>query len=61
MPLLGPPLQLAGVVGLLVVASLGLGLLISIVSDSEAWIDLGYRFHPTCAPDDHNPAQKVSS
>ncbi|HET7827955.1 MAG TPA: ABC transporter permease [Candidatus Limnocylindrales bacterium] len=34
-PMLGTPLQLAGVVGLLIVASLGLGLLISIVSDSE--------------------------
>jgi ABC-2 type transport system permease protein len=34
-PMLGTALQLAGVVGLLVVASLGLGLLISIVSDSE--------------------------
>ena len=34
-PMLGTPIQLAGVVGLLIVASLGLGLLISIVSDSE--------------------------
>jgi ABC-2 type transport system permease protein len=34
-PLLGSPAMLAGVVALLVLASLGLGLLISIVSDSE--------------------------
>ena len=34
-PMLGTPLQLATVVSLLIVASLGLGLLISIVSDSE--------------------------
>jgi len=34
-PLLGNPLLLAGLVALLVVASLGLGLLIAIVSDSE--------------------------
>jgi ABC-2 type transport system permease protein len=34
-PMLGTPLQLATVVTLLIVASLGLGLLISIVSDSE--------------------------
>jgi ABC-2 type transport system permease protein len=34
-PLLGTPVQLAGVVGLLIFASLGLGLLISIISDSE--------------------------
>ena len=34
-PMLGSPLTLAGVVALLVIASLGLGLLISIVSDSE--------------------------
>jgi ABC-2 type transport system permease protein len=34
-PMLGTPLQLAAVVALLVSASLGLGLLISIVSDSE--------------------------
>jgi len=34
-PLLGSPMLLAGIVGLLVLASLGLGLLISIVSDSE--------------------------
>jgi ABC-2 type transport system permease protein len=34
-PLLGSPALLTGVVALLVVASLGLGLLISIVSDSE--------------------------
>jgi ABC-2 type transport system permease protein len=34
-PMLGTAAQLAGVVGLLIVASLGLGLLISIVSDSE--------------------------
>ena len=33
--MLGTPLQLATVVSLLIVASLGLGLLISIVSDSE--------------------------
>lgn len=34
-PLLGDPANLAGVLALLIVASLGLGLLISIVSDSE--------------------------
>jgi ABC-2 type transport system permease protein len=34
-PMLGSPLMLTGVVALLVLASLGLGLLISIVSDSE--------------------------
>src|SRR4029079_4044664 len=34
-PMLGAPVQLATVVSLLIVASLGLGLLISIVSDSE--------------------------
>jgi len=34
-PMLGSPATLAGVVTLLIVASLGLGLLISIVSDSE--------------------------
>ena len=34
-PMLGTPVQLATVVTLLIVASLGLGLLISIVSDSE--------------------------
>ena len=34
-PMLGTPLQLAGVVSLLIVSSLGLGLLISIISDSE--------------------------
>lgn len=34
-PLLGDPLALAGILALLVVASLGLGLLIAIVSDSE--------------------------
>jgi len=34
-PLLGDPLALAGVLALLIVASLGLGLLISIISDSE--------------------------
>src|SRR3954454_139778 len=34
-PMLGSPLTLAGVVALLIVASLGLGLLISIISDSE--------------------------
>lgn len=34
-PLLGPPAMLALVVGLLLVASLGLGLLISVISDSE--------------------------
>lgn len=34
-PLLGDPLLLAGMVGLLVLASLGLGLLIALVSDSE--------------------------
>ena len=34
-PMLGSPMTLAGVVALLVVASLGLGLLISIISDSE--------------------------
>ncbi|HEX5828977.1 MAG TPA: ABC transporter permease [Candidatus Limnocylindrales bacterium] len=34
-PMLGTPLMLTGVVALLVLASLGLGLLISIVSDSE--------------------------
>lgn len=34
-PLLGDPALLAGVIALLIVASLGLGLLISIVSDSE--------------------------
>jgi len=34
-PLLGDPALLAGVMALLIVASLGLGLLISIVSDSE--------------------------
>jgi ABC-2 type transport system permease protein len=34
-PMLGSPFTLAGVVALLIVASLGLGLLISIISDSE--------------------------
>jgi ABC-2 type transport system permease protein len=34
-PMLGSPAVLAGVVALLIIASLGLGLLISIVSDSE--------------------------
>jgi ABC-2 type transport system permease protein len=34
-PLLGSPAELAAVVGLLIFASLGLGLLISIISDSE--------------------------
>jgi ABC-2 type transport system permease protein len=34
-PMLGDPLLLGGIVGLLILASLGLGLLISIVSDSE--------------------------
>ena len=34
-PMLGAPGALAGVIGLLLVASLGLGLLISVVSDSE--------------------------
>lgn len=34
-PLLGSPLLVAGVVGLLVFASLGIGLLISVISDSE--------------------------
>ena len=34
-PMLGSPAALAGVVALLIVASLGLGLLISIISDSE--------------------------
>lgn len=34
-PMLGDPANLAGVLALLIVASLGLGLLISIVSDSE--------------------------
>jgi ABC-2 type transport system permease protein len=34
-PLLGSPFELAGVVGLLIFASLGLGMLISSVSDSE--------------------------
>lgn len=34
-PMLGDPLLLAGIVALLMLASLGLGLLISIVSDSE--------------------------
>ncbi|CAN5710238.1 hypothetical protein BH24CHL8_BH24CHL8_09420 [soil metagenome] len=34
-PLLGSPLVLAGIVALIVLASLGLGLLISVVSDSE--------------------------
>nr|MBA3851466.1 ABC transporter permease [Chloroflexota bacterium] len=34
-PLLGSPLVLAGVIALVVFASLGLGLLISVVSDSE--------------------------
>ncbi len=34
-PMLGSPAMLAGVIALLVLASLGLGLLISIVSDSE--------------------------
>jgi ABC-2 type transport system permease protein len=34
-PFLGSPLQLAGVVALLVAASLGLGLFISVISDSE--------------------------
>lgn len=34
-PMLGNPLLLAGIVALLILASLGLGLLISIVSDSE--------------------------
>ncbi|MEZ0240059.1 MAG: ABC transporter permease, partial [Chloroflexota bacterium] len=34
-PLLGPPVAVAGVVALLLLASLGLGLLISAVSDSE--------------------------
>jgi ABC-2 type transport system permease protein len=34
-PLLGSPALLAGIIALLIVASLGLGLLISIISDSE--------------------------
>jgi ABC-2 type transport system permease protein len=34
-PLLGDPLLLAGVIGLLIIASLGLGMLIAILSDSE--------------------------
>jgi ABC-2 type transport system permease protein len=34
-PMLGAPGALAGVIGLLLVASLGLGLLISVISDSE--------------------------
>ncbi|MFL5679728.1 MAG: ABC transporter permease [Chloroflexota bacterium] len=34
-PLLGPPLLLAGVLGLLTVASLALGLLVAVISDSE--------------------------
>jgi ABC-2 type transport system permease protein len=34
-PLLSPPVLVAGVIGLLLLASLGLGLLISVVSDSE--------------------------
>src|SRR3954469_4282191 len=34
-PLLGPPLLLAGILGLLTVASLALGLLVAVISDSE--------------------------
>lgn len=26
---------------------------------AAAIVELGYRFHPCCAPDDHNPEQKV--
>ncbi len=27
----------------------------------RAIVEIGYRYHPNCAPDDHNPAQRVSS